>query len=276
MASMKKSIVLAISTWLFLRGGGARADMTCDPGILPRQGQFQVGLQGAWIFLQDFEDVKARITRGEENYLVETKDIKIEDDRSFMAGLAYGVNDRFSVYAELGLKNGGRFHFSDWETESGTWWSNEFNLKSVFAWGLGAKLRVFESREGLGLVLAARYQRYDDRKTGDMEYPGPGVSYNDFKADYWQADVAAVVYRKLGPVIPYVGLGYEYAELTIAGRANLGTPYADYIDFGGMNSEDSLNAVVGLGWRPAGACGVTLQGDFITRTAVALGIHYTF
>ncbi|HOO77228.1 MAG TPA: hypothetical protein PLZ73_04995 [bacterium] len=273
---MKKLIVSAISTWLFLRVGGAGADMTCDPGTMPRPGQFQVGLQGAWTCSQYFEDVEARITRGEESYLVAAKDIKVTDDRSFMVGLAYGVSDRFGVYAELGLKDGGTFHFSDWEADGGTWWSNEFDLKSVFAWGLGAKLRVFESREGLGLVLAARYQRYDDRETGDMEYPGPGVSRNDFKADYWQADVAAVVYQKLGPVIPYAGLGYEYAELTIAGRANLGTPYADHIDFGAMNSDDGLNAVVGLGWRPAGGCGVTLQGDFITRTAVALGVNYAF
>lgn len=273
---MKRFLLFATAAWLLLGAGVARADMTCDPGAMPRQGRFGFAVQGAWIFSQDFKDFDAKISRGAAHYSVAAKDTKITDDRSFMAGVAYGLNDRVSLYAKLGVQDGGRFKFSNWDADSGTWWSNKFKLKNVFAWALGVKIRAFESPGGLGALLSAQYQRYDDRKSGDMESLGHGVSLNDFKADYWQADVAASLYKKLGALTIYAGLGYEHTELKISGYANLGTIYANHIDFGDMNNQDSLNAFVGLGWRISDDFSLTLRGDFISRNAVSLGVGRAF
>ena len=273
---MQRLLLLTTAALLFLWAGGAWADMTYDPSAMPRQGQFEVGVQGACVLSQDFKDLDATVSRGAASYSVAVKDTKITNDQSYMASVAYGVNDRFSLYAKLGVKDGGEFKFSNWDADSSTWWSNKFKLKSVLAWALGAKARLFESPEGLGALLAAQYQRYDGRKTGDMESQGHGVSLNDFKADYWQADVTASLYKKVGPLTPYVGLGYEHAELSIAGHANLGTSYANHIDFGDMKNQDSLNAFVGLGFRAANNLSLTLQGNFIAHNAVALGVSWAF
>ena len=218
-----------------------------DPGTMPRQGQLKVGVQGAGIFAQDFKDFNATVSRGAASYSAAIKDAKITGDQSFMASVAYGVNDRFSVYAELGVRDGGRFKFSNWDAESGTWWSNKFKLRSVLAWALGAKVLVFESPDGLGALLAAQYQRYDDRKTGDMDSLEGGTSLNDFKADYWQANAAVSLYKKLGPITPYVGWAMNTAQLGIAGRANLGTPYANHLDFGDMKTRSASTPSWGLG-----------------------------
>lgn len=273
---MNRFLLLAIAAWLTLGAGGVRAEMIGDPSALPGPGQFEVGIRGGWIFGQDFRDRDVTVTSGGASYSVAARDMDITNDQSFMASLAYGVGDRFSVYAQLGVREGGRFHFSNWDGDSATWWSNEFKLKSVFTWALGAKARVFESPEGLGGLLAAQYLRYDDRETGDMDSQGHGTSINDFKADYWRADVAAVIYHKLGPVTPYAGLGYEHAELSISGRANLGTSYANHIDFGDIRNNNSLTALVGLSWRAGGNFSLTLQGTFISRNAVSLGVNWAF
>lgn len=273
---MKRFLLLAIAAWLSLGVGDAWAGTARDPGAMPAKGKFAVGVEGAWIFAQDFKDLDAEVSRGAAHYSVAVKDAKITNDKAFMASVVYGVSDRFSLYAKLGIKDGGRFKFSNWDADSGTWWSNKFKLKSVFAWALGAKVGLFETPAGLGALLSGQYQRYDDRKTGEMESLGHGVSLNDFTADYWQADVAASVYQNLGPLTLYAGLGYERAELSIAGNANLGTVYANHIDLRDMKNNDNLSAFVGLGWRPASNLSLTLQGDFSAHDAVALGVNWAF
>lgn len=273
---MKRVLLLAAAAWLALGVGSAWAGMACVPGALAKPGQFEAGVQGALIFGQDLKSLNVKVSRGAATYSVAAKDIKVTDDRSYMASIAYGVNDRFSVYAKLGGADGGEFKFSNWDADSGTWWSNKFKLKSVFAWALGAKVRLYQSPKGLGVMLSAQYLRYEDRKAGGMESQGHGTSLNDFKADYWQADLAASLYKNLGPLTIFAGLGYEHAELSIAGHANLGTIYANHIDFGDMQNQDSLNAFLGLGWRVTSNLFLTLQGDFIAHNAVALGAGWAF
>ena len=84
-------------------------------------------------------------------------------------------------------------------------------------------------------MVVTEYHRYDDHKTGDMEYPGAGVSLNDFSVDFWQSDVGAHVYKRVGPLTPYVGLGYERTELSIAGAE------------GGPSRPPKVHADVGYG-----------------------------
>ena len=273
---MKKIMVLAAAVLLALGAGAARAELSLDSGDIPGKGQFTLGLQNSWILSRDFKNINAKVTRASAGYSVAARDIKVTDDKSLMASIAYGVSAQFSVFAKLGAQSGGRFKFSNWDADTGTWWSNKFRLKTVFTWALGAKLRVFETAGGLGALLAAQYQRHDNRKTGDMDSLQGGVSLNDFKADFWQADLALGVYQKLGAFTPYIGLGYEHAEQKIAGHANLGTPYANHIDFGGLENTDSLNALVGLGWRASDHLSLTLQGNFIAHNAVGLGISWSF
>ena len=273
---MNKIMVLAAAVFLALGAGAARAELSLDPGDTPGKGQFTLGLQSAWILSRDFKNINAKVTRGSAGYSVAARNIKITDDKALMAGIAYGLSDQFSVFAKLGVLSGGRFKFSNWDADSGAWWSNKFRLETVFTWALGAKLRVFESTGGLGALLAAQYQRYDNRKTGDMESLEGGVSLNDFRADFWQADLGLSVYQKLGAFTPYIGLGYEHAEQNIAGHANLGTPYANHIDFGGLENTNSLNALAGLGWRASDHLSLTLQGNFIAHNAVGLGISWSF
>ena len=273
---MKKLILLAAAAWLCLGAGIARADMASAPGAMPGRGQFQAGLQGSWLFVQEYKNQDVKVSRGAASYSAAVKDAKITDDKSLMAGIAYGLSDRISVFAKLGVFNGGRFKFSSWDADSGAWWSNKFKLKSVFTWALGAKFRAFESPRGVGILLAVQYQRYDGRKAGDMESLEGGISHNDFQADFWQADLALSFYKKLGRLTPYAGLGYEHAELSIAGRANLGTPYANHIDFGDLENKDSLNAFVGLGWRATNNLSLTVQGNFIAHDALTLGLSWAF
>ena len=273
---MKRLLLLTAAVLLALGVGYARAELTGDPGDMPGKGQFAVGLQGSWLISQEFKNRDVTVSRGQASYPAAIQDAKITDDKALMARIAYGMSDGFCVFAKLGAMDGGQFKFSSWDAESGSWWSNKFKLKTVFTWALGAKVRVLETSNGLGALLSAQYQRYDNRKTGDMDSDVGGISLNDFQADFWQAQVSASFYKKLGRFTPYAGLGYEHAELNISGRANLGTPWANRIDFGHLENQDSLGAFAGLSWQATNNSSLTIQGNFIAHTALTLGMSWAF
>lgn len=272
--AMKKLLLVVVAVGLAMDVGNAGAGMTFKPGAMLKPGQFDVGVQGTYLVEQDLEYNAVKASRKSKTYIVPTKNVKIADDKSYMATVAYGVTHWLNLYAKLGMTDGGKLELTTFE--GGVWGDSEIKLKGVFAWALGVKGRVFETRDGLGLLLAAQYLRYDDRKTGDTESVRFGRAVNDYSVSYWQADLAASLYKKLGPVTPYIGLGYEYAELNMSGTDQPGSKFTYEVDLDDVNNNDNLNAFVGLDWSITKNLLLNLQGDFIAQTAVTLGVSWAF
>lgn len=117
-----------------------------------------------------------------------------------MATATYGVRDWLNVLGRFGTITGGKY--------------TEHDLKT------GAKAKVWEMANGLGLLLTAQYLRYDDRKVKEWKNTSAGSGYNaktfydvqDNINYYWQTDLVATAYWSCGKFTLYVGGGISYNE----------------------------------------------------------------
>ncbi len=238
-------------------------------------GSFSLGLRADWVSQQKFKDTDLKATLSNQGVSFSDTGrltgLKIENDYYLSLNGSYGVTKWLNFFAQVGLVDGGSLKMDGAEAKLG---SNLF-------WALGAKIRPFETDKGLGMLITARYMRYDDREVKDWKIGGTGPAdlygySTDDNAKYWQADVAALFYWKLGKVTPYVGGAYTYSELQYDGtwrNASNGAsvsydakfkPKDEYLLLAGLDIE------LGVDWA------LNLHGAFGARTEVGVGISYNF
>lgn len=171
-----------------------------------------------------------------------------------MATFTYGVMDQINVFAKLGIVDGGKWM----DYEAGNNWKGE--LESNFVWAVGAKGRLHEFSNGLGFGLAAQYLRYDDRKVKNWRSLDTGETAGDLgwstddKLDYWQLDILANAYWKIGTFTPYAGAGYTYYDVNFNGKWTNSVPYYGRIDYSAPFSNENnftapLDADLGMGFK---------------------------
>lgn len=248
-----------------------------NPVVLTPQGQFSLGWSMAQVFEQKHGDYDLRAANSATGTTTDQFSGKFEGDQYQLLELTYGLRDWCNVFAQAGLAQGGKFLSAD--ANSGQEW--ESKLEDVFVWALGAKARAFKLGNGLALGLAARYLRYDDRKLGHWHENQSGYddsvdSTADLKLDYWQVDLTAVLSLHLGPVTPYAGLGYTYSEAKESGR-NYNLRNSSYVDYDAtLRNQDQLAALCGLNLALGQGFSFYLQGEFVARTALGLGLSWSF
>ncbi|MBI4800754.1 MAG: autotransporter outer membrane beta-barrel domain-containing protein [Desulfarculus sp.] len=273
---MKRLIIIVVACAVVMSANLAFAGGITSPAKMVKAGSFCVGLEGTWVSEQKEKDSTATGFINGAYSSGTLDDIKIKDDKYYLVSVAYGILDRLNIYAKAGMVDGGKLKIG--MVDGGS--SGEAKLKSNFAWAVGGKANLFESKEGLGVNLAAQYLRYDNRKIGEYKYGGAtttGLSTDD-NANYWQADVAATLYWNIMTITPYVGVGYSYSELKCSG--NWG--YADTNATDSINLESTLKnkenvtTFVGLDWRVGKDFTLNIQGDFVSSTAATLGLTYDF
>jgi len=278
-AAMKKKILvvlilaMAFSTAGMLATAGAQ-ELGGSFAMTPA-GKIGLGLRADWMARQKLKDTGMKVTlSNQEVSFHETgrlTGLKLEKDYYISATGTYGVTDWLNIFAQAGLVDGGELKMDGAEAKLG---SNLF-------WAVGAKVRPFESKNGLGLIISARYMRYDDREVKDWKINGTGPSdlygySTDDEAKYWQVDAGATVYWKMGKVIPYVGAAYTYSELQYDGTwRNSANGAAVYYDAKFKNKDQYLalagvDIILGRDFR------LNLHGAFGGRTQVGAGLSYDF
>ena len=135
-----------------------------------------------------------------------------------MTTLTYGIIDQTNVFSKLGVVDGGKWK----DYAPGNNWKE--NLESNFVWAVGAKGKIYEFENGLGFGLGAQYMRYDNRKVKNWRSGETGEFAVDLgwstddKLDFWQLDILANAYWKIGAFAPYAGIGYTYYDVDFSGR----------------------------------------------------------
>jgi hypothetical protein len=253
----------------------ARAQELGGAFAMTPPGSFSLGLRADWLLQQKIKDTDLKATLS--NQAVSFSDtgtltgLKLENDYYLSLNGTYGVTRWLNFFAQVGLVDGGKLKMDGAEAKLG---SNLF-------WALGAKVRPFEAKNGMGMMITARYMRYDDREVKDWKINGTGPSdlygySTDDQVKCWQVDAAAVLYWKLGKVTPYLGGAYTYSEMQYDGRWNNASngatvtydakfkPKDEYMVLGG------LDIALGKNWA------LNLQGAFGSRSEVGVGLQFTF
>jgi outer membrane protein W len=194
-----------------------------------------------------------------------------------MATITYGLFDRLNVFARLGLADGGKWL----DYQPGNNWKGE--LESNFVWAVGAKFAAIQLDNGFGMNLAGQYLRYDDRSVEDWRSEETGQSASqlgwntDDNIDYWQADFVLTAQWAFGAFTPYVGAGYSYYNVNYKGQWTHQDPRIGWIKYDStFENDQNFSGLVGFDVDLGEHFKINAQGTFISRTAVSLGLSWTF
>lgn len=274
---MKRVFAFTLLTIVVFIGGAASAQELGNPAKLIKKGQIDLGLQGTLIIKQSFSDYQLRRTFSNGTHDSEWKGAEFEDDGIYMATITYGLIDQINLFARLGLADGGKWI----DSQQGNNWKGD--LESQFVWAVGAKGNALELDNGFGVEIGAQYLRYDNREVKNWRDQDTGqtasqLGWNtDDKVDYWQLDFVVNAYWTIGAFTPYVGAGYSWSKVNFNGRWTNQTPSGGWIDYdSSFENENKVSALVGLDLDLGDHFKVNLQGTFISRTAVTLGLSYCF
>ena len=277
---MKRLAALLALAIVLSLASAAQAGVMGNPLTMVKQGTFALGIEGSWLSEMKLKDTDMSVSDKwlgvTDNWSFPIKDVKITDDANYMGTFTFGAWDWLNLFAKVGVADGGKLKFNEMYGAGDTE-SYEAKLKSVLIWNVGIKARAFETTGGLGLLLSAEYTRYDDRDIGTLSYNGGQntATSSDDTIDFWRFDGSAALYYKIGGFVPYVGALYSYSESKINFDWTYADGYQQTSNFTGK-VKDSVGALVGVAWDINQHFALNLQGVFITRTAVSLGVSYAF
>jgi len=87
----------------------------------------------------------------------------------------------------------------------------------------------------------------------------------------------ANAYWTLGAFTPYAGAGYSYTQVDFTGRWTRENPANGWVDLdASFSNENKLTALVGMDVDLGKNFKANIQGTFVSRTALTLGISYCF
>lgn len=273
---MKKVLNLLVIVFLFSVGAASALDLGNTSQFIKR-GQFNTGLQYAYILKQGFEDYDLNRSYSDGYNSTGKKGADFKDDQLCMITITYGIIDRINVFAEVGVVDGGKW----FDYEPGNKWKGD--LKSNFIWSVGAKGKLYESDNGLGFSLAARYMRYDNREVNDWrcidtaETAGDLGWLTDDRFDYWKLDVIANLYWKIGAYTPFVGAGYTYYDITFSGKWVNTIPFYGSVNYdASFCNENRFTTLLGLDVDLGTNLKAGIKGTFISSTDLTFRISYNF
>jgi len=273
---MKKAIGLLAVGFLCLADVVLAGELG-NPAQYIQQGKFDVGLQWNSVFKQGFEDYDLKRSYSDGDTSTGRKGADFENDQYYMATVTYGILDEINVFARLGMVDGGKWL----DYEAGNNWKAD--LESAFVWAIGAKGKVYEFDNGLGLGLAAQYKRYDDRKAKNWRSLETGETARDLgwstndKVTYWQLDAMANAYWTMGRVTPYVGVGYTYYDVDFKGKWSHEIPFYGSINYdASFGNQNRFTALIGLDVDLGMNFKANIQGTFVSSTALTIGVSYCF
>lgn len=259
-------------------------------------GKFSLGFEYDGVFNRDLELKSGSYKQAAEDMVSieeypfpgdSISDVKMRSNRVFLKGMA-GVHPNLDLYAKLGVSDltwKQKYESPDFPAER-----DKFDGDWGFAWGIGAKAKIYETSGGLRFMADAQYMRY--KVDGDYRVNGQslsdvimaldpeitGLSY-DTKTSLEEWQIAFYVNKTFGQFSPYAGMKYSDATL----RNELNVSYTDSNGYLSTKYETKYRADKNIGVFAgidiniiSNKLKLNIEGRFIDETAVTIGMNYRF
>lgn len=217
-------------------------------------------------------------------------DMELDSNRIFLKG-ALGLHPNVDIFVKLGMAS------ANWEAkykEPGYPDEKlEFEDDWDFAWGIGAKVKIFETPGGLRFLGDAQYLSY--KVDGDFKIDGKDLDQDiledlrsvdsnaTFSADSqveikeWQ--VALYVNQTFGNFSPYAGVKYSECDVDVEFKGSgqfLGDTYSLKVE-GDAEADDNFGIFLGTDiYVIPNLLSINIEARFIDETAGTFGLTYRF
>jgi len=248
-------------------------------------GKFSLGLEYDGVFDRDMDWKSGSLTMaypgGTYTEAVEyIEDMEIDSNRIFLKG-TLGLHPNVDMFVKLGMAS------ANWEAmgkEPGYPDEKlEFEDDWDFAWGVGAKVKIFETPGGLRFMGDAQYLSY--KVDGDFKADGMNVEEEfrsidpNFSADSeveikeWQ--VALYVNQTFGNFSPYAGV--KYSEYDVDFEFKGSGQFLSLKIEGDAEADDNLGIFLGTDiYIIPNQLSVNIEARFFDETAGTFGLTYRF
>lgn len=216
-------------------------------------------------------------------------DMAVDSDRVFLKG-TLGLHPNVDIFAKLGMAG------ANWEwkyKEPGEQYKDEFEGDGDFAWGVGAKVKIFETPGGLRFLGDAQYLSYkvdgDIKSAGkdveqdtleDLQSKDPNATFSaDSETEIKEWQVALYVNQTFGNFSPYAGVKYSECDVDFEFKGSgqvEGTPYSLEIE-GDAEADDNIGIFLGTDiYVIPNQLSINIEGRFLDETAGTIGVNYRF
>lgn len=236
-------------------------------------GKFSLGLEYDGVFDRDMDWDSGSMTiigQQVESFPAQgdsVEDIEIDSNRVFVKG-TLGLHPNVDIFVKLGMAG------ANWEAkykETGAPDEKiEFEDDWDFAWGIGAKVKIFETQGGLRFLGDAQYLAY--KVEGDVKLAGEKIPFADSETEIEEWQVALYVNQTFGNFSPYAGVKYSDLEmdweLDLAGILKIK---------GEAEADDNFGIFLGTDiYVISDLLSINIEARFIDETAGTLGLTYSF
>ena len=218
------------------------------------------------------------------------EDIEIDSNRIFLKG-TLGLHPNVDIFVKLGMAG------ANWEArykepgEPDT--KLEFEDDWDFAWGIGAKIKIFETPGGLRFLGDAQYLSYKvdgDFKTGGQDEEqntlenlrsfDPDATFSaDSQVEIKEWQVALYVNQTFGNFSPYAGVKYSECDIDFEFKGSgqvFGNSYSQKIE-GDAEADDNFGIFLGTDiYVIPDQLSINIEARLIDETAGTLGLTYSF
>lgn len=290
---MKKTILvglLMVALSLPSIGGAATVGNIAETqGAL---GKFSLGLEYDGVFDRDMDWKSGSLTVTALGVTVtedlgdSLEDMEIDSNRIFLKG-TLGLHPNVDMFVKLGMAS------ANWEAKGFPDEKFEFEDDWDFAWGVGVKVKLFETPGGLRFLGDAQYLSY--KVDGDFKIDGkdfdqgileelrsmdPTATFSsdsEVEIEEWQ--VALYVNQTFGNFSPYAGVKYSdfEADSELKGSGQLFvTPYSLKLK-GDAEADDNFGIFLGTDiYVIPNLLSINIEARFIDETAGTFGLTYRF
>lgn len=263
-------------------------------------GKFSLGLEYDGVFDRDMDLKSGSVTSTGPGGGTVTEpmlapgesidDMEIDSNRIFLKG-TLGLHPNVDMFVKLGMAS------ANWEAMSKEPGypdeKREFEDDWNFAWGVGAKVKIFETAVGLRFLADAQYLSY--KVDGDFKKGGKGFdqfvleklrlydpmatfsSDSEIEIKEWQ--VALYVNQTFGNFSPYAGVKYSECDVDFEFKGSgqfLGNPYFLKLK-GDAEADDNFGIFLGTDiYIIPNQLSVNIEARFIDETAGTIGVNYRF
>jgi hypothetical protein len=258
-------------------------------------GKFSLGLEYDGVFDRDMDWKSGSLTvTGPDGTVTESfpfpgdriEDMEIDSNRVFLKG-ALGLHPNVDIFLKLGMAD------ANWEAkynEPGYPDEKiEFEDDWDFAWGIGAKIKIFETLGGLRFMADGQYLSYkvdgdvkdfDSDVLEELQLLDPTATFSsDSETEIEEWQVALYVNQTFGNFSPYAGVKYSEYDLDFEFKGSgqvLGNPYSLKVK-GDAEADDNFGIFLGTDiYVIPNLLSINIEARFIDETAGTFGLTYRF
>lgn len=229
-------------------------------------GKFSLGVEYDGVFDRDMDlDSTSILGPGES-----IKDAEFESNRILVKG-TLGLHPNLDIFVKLGAADAdGEFKiggagFPDIKVEFDGDWD--------FAWGIGAKGKLYQSPSGIRLMADIQYLWYE--VDGDIDIEGIDLAIfgpYDAETEIQEWQVALYVNKTIGMFSPYAGV--KYSDMDVETDIDWQGGGKDEIDF---EADDNFGVFLGTDFYAIpNILSFNIEGRFVDETALSVGLNWRF